>query len=193
MSDEARPSKEVTEAKRAAAKEAKCVAKEEKEAKLIAKEAADDTKRVSDEAKKVSKLIQLNNQSTFVTKVTIKNTNEMMTCVKAIHESCPNTIVLITCAIVETNTLIAASAVPPKTPLYDFLPNAIVSVTGGQQLLMDETVPNLAVIEITYPEDSEQYAFKNVDIVNGTAFGILKKAGLYVEEEDSSECELPEL
>jgi hypothetical protein len=103
---------------------------------------------------------------------------------------------LITCAIIKTNTLLAASAFPVDKNLVSFLPDCVITVIDDEPTLPTFTygsTPECRVVEITYPGGSEQYAFKNVDTVNGTAFSLLKKAGLYEEPEDSSECELPDL
>jgi len=148
---------------------------------------------MSKEAARVSKVIKLNNQTTFVTKVVVNNVKEITSCIEKIHNSCPDTIVLITCAIIKTNTLLAASAFPDGKQLNNFLADSIASVIEGEPIFTDGTTPACRVVEIVYPAESEQYAFKNVDTVNGTAFSLLKKAGLYEEPEDSSECELPDL
>jgi len=148
---------------------------------------------MSKEAARISKLIELNKVSTFVSKVEVNNVKEMTSCIEKIHARCPDTIVLITCAIIKTNTLLAASAFPEGKQLANFLQDSIASVTAGNPTFTDGATPNCRVVEMVYPADSEQYAFKNVDTVNGTGFSLLKKAGLYEEPDDSSECDLPDL
>jgi len=148
---------------------------------------------MSKEAKRITDLIKLNDQTTFVSKVVVNNVKEITSCIEKIHNNCPDTIVLITCAIIKTNTMLVASAFPVGKQLVNFLADSIKFVVEGNPTYTDGSTPGCRVVEIVYGSESEQYAFKNVDTVNGTAFSILKKEGLYKEPEDSSDCELPEL
>jgi hypothetical protein len=82
-------------------------------------------------------------------------------------------------------TLYITSYVPDefKKLLNNWLDQSI------QYVIKDGEVTQITsnIKKITYPDDSEQFPFKLVDEVNGTAFSILKKHNLQQDESSNEE------
>ena len=135
---------------------------------------------------RLAKLVQQNNQSTFITKVDLKTIKELSQCIEKMAKECPETLIMVS-SDTKDNKLIAASYVPPQFSDYQNLLEQTVMQCGIPSTQSYSTFPGGRLVEVSYPPDSEQYAFKNVDVVNGTAFSILKKAGIYQEESSEEE------
>ena len=140
-------------------------------------------RKMSKEAARISQLIKQNGQTTFITKVELANVKEVTSCIEKIAKACPDTLVMISAATKE-NRLISAVHVPSGIDFPDFLTKT-VEATG---IASENTFTHdRHVVEISYPPESEQYAFKTVDVLNGSAFSLLKKTGLYQEESSEEE------
>jgi hypothetical protein len=135
---------------------------------------------------RLSKLIKQNDQSVFITKVDIKSVEELSKCVEKMVKECPETLIIIS-GDTKDNKLISASYVPIRYSDYQNILEQTISKSGIPSSQVYSTFSNGKIVEISYPPDSEQYAFKNVDLINGTAFSILKKAGIYQEESSEEE------
>ncbi len=151
---------------------------------------------MSKEAARVVKQVKANNLPNIVTRVKINNQTEFESCVTKIITGCPDTVVMIVADIPITKkqkdkVLLAASYVPDRVTdgeLDQWLDKSVEHVVKDGELvevLGDDR--SYRSIQITYPEDSESTPFKLVDMINGPAFSILKKAGLQEDESSSEE------
>ena len=150
---------------------------------------------MSKEAARVVKQVKANNLPNIVTRVKINNQKEFESCVTKIIAGCPDTVVMIVADIPITKkqkakVLLAASYVPERVKdgeINQWLDKSVEHVVKDGELVIISSDPKTKSIQITYPEDSESTPFKLVDMINGPAFSILKKAGLQEDESSSEE------
>ncbi len=137
---------------------------------------------MSKEAARVIKQVEVNNLQNIVTKVTVNNLKEFTSCFEKVREACPDTVVMLQAEI--GRTLLVVAYIPPRAEekLVNWLENSIQNVVNDGVVVKHENVT-----EINYPEGSESSPFKLIDVVNGTAFSILRKQGLEQEDVSSEE------
>lgn len=139
---------------------------------------------MSKEATRVIKQINLNNLPNIVTKVEVNNLKEFTSCFEKIKTACTDTVIMLLAELTKEKTLLAATYIPQR--VNDQLQNWLIDST--KFVINDGTVVNDGdIMQIVYPNESESIPFKLVDVVNGTAFSILKKTGLQQEDESSEE------
>ena len=137
---------------------------------------------MSKEAARVIKQVEVNNLQNIVTKVTVTNLKEFTSCFEKVREACPDTVVMLLAEV--GKTLFAAAYVPPRAEekLVEWLDDSVENVINDGVVASYKNVA-----EITYPEGSESSPFKLIDVINGTAFSILRKQGLEQEDVSSEE------
>jgi hypothetical protein len=148
---------------------------------------------MSKEAKRVTTQIQKNELKNIVTKVTVNNLKEFQSCFEKVKDTCPDTVImLVSDAPVtkkQTSKLLWVAAYVPERvheELMGWINDSTNSIICDGEVALREISPRSTVIEIVYPDGSECVPFKLVDVINGTAFSILRKKGL-IEEESSEE------
>lgn len=141
---------------------------------------------MSKEAVRVIKQVEVNNLQNIVTKVTVTNLKEFTSCFEKVREACPDTVVMLLAEV--GRMLFATVHVPPRAgeQLDEWLTNCVANVINDG-IVTEHIFGETYIIEITYPEGSESSPFKLIDVINGTAFSILRKLGFEQDDVSSEE------
>ena len=149
---------------------------------------------MSKEAKRIAKQVEVNGLQNIVNKVKVDNLAVFTSCFNKIKIACPDTVVMITADKPITkkqkdNVMYVATYIPERAQgeLDGWLEKSIEYVIRDGDLVTHVDEPESKIVEITYPAKTESVSSKLVDTVNGSAFGVLKKVGLYQEDEESSD------
>ena len=146
------------------------------------------------EAKKVAKLIQLNGEPNYVTKVDLNSGKEMVKCSETLAKTCPNTMIMLLCH--SGKTMFVSVIVPDDKQEYlkNWLEESTKSVIVKEcTTILGFENKRINMLEICYPENGEYFPLKLIDQVIGNSFAYLKKAGLYVEPEEEKEYDFDDI
>lgn len=141
---------------------------------------------MSKEAARVIKQVEVNQLPNIVTKVTVNNLKEFTSCFDKIRDACPNTIIMLLAEVGKTLFVSAHIPSSAEEKLTEWLADSVENVINDG-IVTEHTFGDTYILEITYPEGSESSPFKLIDVVNGTAFSILRKLGLEQEDVSSEE------
>jgi hypothetical protein len=148
---------------------------------------------MSKEAARIIKLVEVSKLPSIATKVTVNNLKEFTSCFEKIKAGCPGIVVMITAAVPITKKqkdkiMFVASYIPEEfqDKLVDWRTRSIEhAINDG--VIVEHIVNDLTILQVTYPEESEFFPWKLIDVVNGTASSILKKAEICLEDSSSEE------
>ena len=149
---------------------------------------------MSKEAQRVIKQIQTNNLPNIVARVKVNNIKEFSTCLSKIRIACPDTVIMIIADKPITKkqkdkVLWVGANVPERVAeqLEGWMDDSTKHIVADGKITEHLDENTYSIVSIEYPTTSESIPFKLVDVVNGTAFSILKKRGIQEDESSSEE------